>query len=298
MRNAAAAPPRAPGRREGRARRPGRGSAADPALRPAAGAGRRWWARRRRGRRAGAAPRPRRGDGDRRRRARPPGAGSARGPRTAGRAPPSHGRARPLDGRGLVEADQPMPLPLGAHRQIPDRLDAGLPPPRVGPAEPRLGRLPRQGQAVQGGAQRLAAAGPAGRLAPPADPAPQGPARRRAGRHRLPAAPRRCAGRRGRPHRGRPRGRGQGGGGRRCAAGPAPRGGAAGGVEMQPLPHGLRLTARARRHPRGAALPGDLMERQEALAGAPMRTAGRQPAQVLWRLAPPGMVNVPHGKGG
>src|SRR4051794_5037921 len=43
-----------------------------------------------------------------------------------------------------------------------------------------------------------------------------------------------------------------------------------------------------------AALLRDLMEGQEALAGAPVRRAHRQPAKVLRRLAPAGMINRQH----
>jgi hypothetical protein len=79
----------------------------------------------------------------------------------------------------LVEAGQQMPVMLGARQQDPDLLDKSPPPLRVGPAEQRLGLLPRQPQAMQGGTDRLAAAGPTERLAHPTDQAPQGPAGRR-----------------------------------------------------------------------------------------------------------------------
>ncbi len=71
----------------------------------------------------------------------------------------------------------------------------------------------------------------------------------------------------------------------------------AGVGEMQPLHHGLRVAARARRNACGAALLGDFVERQEALAGALMGSACRQPAQVLHCLAPPGMINTQHDRG-
>jgi hypothetical protein len=81
----------------------------------------------------------------------------------------------------FVEVDQQMPVVLGAHQQIADLLDKGHPTLRIGPAEQLLGLLPRQLQAMQGGADRLAAAAATERLAHPADQASQGPARRRIG---------------------------------------------------------------------------------------------------------------------
>jgi hypothetical protein len=66
-------------------------------------------------------------------------------------------------------------------------------------------------------------------------------------------------------------------------------------VGVQPAHHGLRVSARARGEARGAtALLGDVVERQEALAGARVGRAHRQPPQVLRRLAPPGMINGQH----
>src|SRR4051794_41291205 len=53
-----------------------------------------------------------------------------------------------------------------------------MPALRIGPAEQLFGLLPRQSQAMQGGADRLAAAGPAELLTDPADQTAQGPARR------------------------------------------------------------------------------------------------------------------------
>src|SRR5215213_5010257 len=47
----------------------------------------------------------------------------------------------------FIEVDQQMPVVLGTRQQIPELLDEGLPPPRVGPAEQLLGLLPRQPQA-------------------------------------------------------------------------------------------------------------------------------------------------------
>src|SRR4051812_50117925 len=71
-----------------------------------------------------------------------------------------------------------MAVVLGTGQQILDLLDKGLPALRIGPAEQLFGLLPRQSQAMQGGADRLAAAGPAELLTDPADQTAQGPARR------------------------------------------------------------------------------------------------------------------------
>jgi hypothetical protein len=76
----------------------------------------------------------------------------------------------------FVQVDQPMAVALGTGEEILDLFDKGLPALRVGAAEQLL--LPRQSQAMQSGADRLAAAGPAKPLAHPADQTPQGPARR------------------------------------------------------------------------------------------------------------------------
>ncbi len=81
----------------------------------------------------------------------------------------------------LIELDQPMSILLGTGQQILHLREERLPPLRVGPTEQLLGLLPRQLQAMQGGADRLAAAGPTEGLAHPADQASQGPARRRIG---------------------------------------------------------------------------------------------------------------------
>ena len=81
----------------------------------------------------------------------------------------------------LVQVDHEMPIALSAVQHALELLDERLPPLRVGPAEQLLGLLPRQLAAVQGGADRLAAAAPAEALAHPADQAAQRPARRRVG---------------------------------------------------------------------------------------------------------------------
>jgi hypothetical protein len=67
---------------------------------------------------------------------------------------------------------------LSAGQNIPELLDERLPPLRVSPAQQLLGFLPRQRAAVQGRADRLAAAHQAEALAHPADQTAQGPARR------------------------------------------------------------------------------------------------------------------------
>src|SRR5918994_5327315 len=76
---------------------------------------------------------------------------------------------------GFVQVDQEMAVVLGTGEEILDLFDKGLPALWVGPAEQLL--LPRQSQAMQSGADRLPAAGPAKPLAHPADQTPQGPAR-------------------------------------------------------------------------------------------------------------------------
>src|SRR5215213_2638211 len=122
----------------------------------------------------------------------------------------------------FIEVDQQMPVVLGTRQQIPELLDEGLPPPRVGPAEQLLGLLPRQPPAMEGGADCLAAAGAAERLLHPADQTPQGPAWRRVG----PGYGRRRRGVLGGADDLTEAGLDLGatGGGRRCAGKPAPRG--------------------------------------------------------------------------
>ena len=83
----------------------------------------------------------------------------------------------------------------------------------------------------------------------------------------------------------------------RPASIPAQRGAAAGAavgeglrsvrvVGVQPAHHRLRVSARAHGDTRGAARSHDLVERQEALAGAPVGRAHRQPTQVLLGVWP------------
>src|SRR3954469_3545374 len=72
-----------------------------------------------------------------------------------------------------------MPVVLGTSQQILQLREERLPPLRIGAAEQLAGFLPRQLQAVQGTADRLAAAATTKPLLSPADQAPQGPAWRR-----------------------------------------------------------------------------------------------------------------------
>src|SRR3954447_8562073 len=76
----------------------------------------------------------------------------------------------------LIEKDQQMLVALGAVQHALELLDKRLSPLRIGPAEQLLGLLPRQLAAVQGRADRLAAAPQAEALADPADQTAQGPA--------------------------------------------------------------------------------------------------------------------------
>src|SRR5215218_2899575 len=78
----------------------------------------------------------------------------------------------------LVYVDQPMPIALSAGQNILELLDKGLPPLRVGPAQQLLGFLPRQLEAVQGCADRLATAAAAEALTHRQHQPLQGPARR------------------------------------------------------------------------------------------------------------------------
>jgi hypothetical protein len=89
----------------------------------------------------------------------------------------------------FVQVDEKVPVALGLGQHTLQRLDERLPPHRVGPAKQLFGLLPAQLQALQRGADGLAAAGLAEPLAHPGDQALERPAgcRLRAGR-------RRCAG--------------------------------------------------------------------------------------------------------
>jgi hypothetical protein len=182
-----------------------------------------------------------------------------------------------------------MAVVLGPGQQILDLLDKGLPALRIDPAEQLFSLLPRQSQALQGGADRLATAGPAEPLAHPADQTAQGPARRRIGAG---SAADRWAARTVSPRAASISGQ------RGAAAGAliGQRLRAAGVVEMQPLHPRLRVTVRALGNAGGAALLSDFIERQKALAGARMGRARRQPTQIRRRLAPPRMVNAQHNR--
>ena len=81
----------------------------------------------------------------------------------------------------FIQVDQKVPVALSLGQHALKLLDERLPPCRVGPAEQLLGLLPAQLQAMQGGADRLAAAGPAKPLAHPADQALERPAGGRVG---------------------------------------------------------------------------------------------------------------------
>jgi hypothetical protein len=64
-----------------------------------------------------------------------------------------------------------MPIALGARQHALELLDKGLPPLRIGPSQQLLGLLPRQFEAVQGSADRLATAPQPEALAPPTNEA-------------------------------------------------------------------------------------------------------------------------------
>ncbi len=79
----------------------------------------------------------------------------------------------------LIEVDQQMLVVLGTGQQILHLREEGLSPLRIGSAEQLAGLLPQQLQAMQGAADRLAAAAAAKRRFYPANQTPQGPAWRR-----------------------------------------------------------------------------------------------------------------------
>src|SRR5215212_8361609 len=74
--------------------------------------------------------------------------------------------------------NQEMLVALGAGQHLLEPLDKRLPPLRVGPAQKLLGSLPRQLEAMQSRADRLATAHQPEALPDPADQAAQRPARR------------------------------------------------------------------------------------------------------------------------
>src|ERR687886_2786690 len=79
----------------------------------------------------------------------------------------------------LVEVDQPVPVALGTLQQALKLRHKGLSPLRIGPPEQLRGFLPRQLEAVQGRADRRAAAQAPEALPHVGDQAPEGPARGR-----------------------------------------------------------------------------------------------------------------------
>src|SRR5919199_4261178 len=81
----------------------------------------------------------------------------------------------------LIHIGQEMSIALGTVQDALELLDERLPSLRVSPAQQLLGFLPRQREAVQDRADRLAAAHQPEALAHPADQALEGPARRGVG---------------------------------------------------------------------------------------------------------------------
>ena len=62
-------------------------------------------------------------------------------------------------------------------------------------------------------------------------------------------------------------------------------------IGVHPLHHRVSPPARAHGHLGGAAVLGDVKEGERPLAGAGMRGAHSQVAQILWRLTPARIVN-------
>src|SRR4051795_7188845 len=209
-------------------------------------------------------------------------------------------RARPADQRfNLPHPSFPTQAPktqnenwwvaLSAGQHIPEPLDKGLPPLRIGPSQKLLGLLPRHLEAVQGSADRLATAPQPEALASPMDKAAQRPARGWIG-----------------PNYGRRRGRALGGADHLAEFGSAVRakkGTAApsaaerervrtlGIVGVHPAHHGVSPPARAHRYLRGTAVLGDVKQSKSPLAGAGMGCAQRQVPQVFRRLTPARIIN-------
>ncbi|MFL5254615.1 MAG: hypothetical protein ACJ8AI_17315 [Rhodopila sp.] len=63
-------------------------------------------------------------------------------------------------------------------------------------------------------------------------------------------------------------------------------------VDVQPAYHGLRVTPGALGHSRRTGAWADLVQGQEALAGASLAGAERQLPQIGWRLLPALVVNT------
>ena len=62
-------------------------------------------------------------------------------------------------------------------------------------------------------------------------------------------------------------------------------------IGVHPIHHRVSPPARAHGHLGGAAVLGDVKEGERPLAGAGMRCAHSQVAQILWRLTPARIVN-------
>jgi hypothetical protein len=182
-----------------------------------------------------------------------------------------------------------MLVVLGAVQHALELLDERLPPLRVGPAQQLLGFLPRQLEAVQGRADRLATAEAAEALTHQQHQPLEGDARRWVGPF---------YGWRGRRALGGADGVTKS---RRnlCAKGGSAAGAAKpesirtlGVIGVHPTHDGLGMASSARGHARGATALRDLVEGERALAGAGMRRAHRQVAQVLGCPTPARIINA------
>jgi hypothetical protein len=65
-------------------------------------------------------------------------------------------------------------------------------------------------------------------------------------------------------------------------------------IGVHPAQHGVGPPARAHGHLRGAAVLGDVEQSQRPLAGAGVRCAQSQVAQILRRLTPARVLNTDH----
>ena len=66
-------------------------------------------------------------------------------------------------------------------------------------------------------------------------------------------------------------------------------------VPVDPPDHGLVVAPCTPRHARRTALLGDLVERQEALARAGVRSLDSEPSKILRSLVPPAAIDAKHG---
>src|SRR3954451_351826 len=168
-------------------------------------------------------------------------------------------------------------------------LDEALAWRGLGAAEQLAGLFPGQLEPVQGGADRLAAT-----TAPQTARAPTQPNAARSSvawdRRRLRAVEPPVAEHRVWPRQGRSRTPGKRGAA--TAALIAQRRGAMRVVDVQPAHHGLRVTPGALGHSRRTGAWADLVQGQEALAGARVAGAERQLPQIGWRLLPALVVNT------